>query len=167
MNLSNALSYIQGQVSPNSVTNDCGGEGCKVYRTDLPRQKVVINLEKEFDSSGDNSKRCDRLLFYANSGKNILVAVPIELKGGKGKESQVRAQLKSGLEFAATLVQDLKEPIHYVPIVFTKKGMKETNPKHQRRELKVKINGKTFNVLQGRCGKKDNLATALSQAGYL
>lgn len=164
MNLSNGLSRIQGKVSLNSITEDCGGEGCKVYRTDLPRQKVVINLEKEFDSRKDSSKRCDRLLFYKN--KNILYAVPIELKGGKGKESQVREQLKKGLEFAATLVQDLKEPV-FVPIVFTKKGIKESSPKHQKRKLKVKFNGTELNVLQGRCGRKKNLANLLSQAGYL
>jgi hypothetical protein len=164
LNLSKGLSHIQGKVSPNSITRDCVGEGCKVYRTNIPRQKVVINLEKEFDSRGDNSQRCDRLLFYRN--KNIIYAVPIELKGGKGKESQVRAQLKNGLEFAASLVQGLNEPV-YVPIVFTKKGIKESSPKHQKRELKVKFNGRTLNVLQGRCGRKKNLANVLSQAGYL
>ncbi len=164
LNLSKGLSHIETKVSPNSITRDCGGERCKVYRTDLPRQRVVINLEKEFDSRRDNSKRCDRLLFYKN--KNIIYAVPIELKGGKGKESQVRAQLKSSLEFAASLVRALKKTV-YVPIVFTKKGIKESSPKHQKRELKVKFNGKTLNVLQGRCGRKKNLANVLSQAGYL
>lgn len=152
-------------MSPNSITKDCGGEGCKVYRTDIPRQKVVINVEKEFESRKDSSKRCDRLLFYGN--KKILYAVPIELKGrGKGDESQVLEQLKSGLEFASTLMQDLKEPV-YVPIVFTKRGIRETNPKHQKRELKVNFNGKTLTVLQGRCGRKRNLANLLSQAGCL
>jgi len=49
------------------------------------------------------------MLFYGH--KNTFVAVPIELKGrGKGEESQVLEQLKNGLEFAATLVQDLKKP---------------------------------------------------------
>ena len=105
------------------------------------------------------------MLFYGN--KNILFAVPIELKGrGKGDESQVLEQLKSGLEFAATLVRDLKE-IVYVPIVFTKSGIRWTNPKRQNRELKVKFKGKTLRVLTGRCGRKRNLANLLSEAGYL
>ncbi|RKU15825.1 hypothetical protein C6501_06600 [Candidatus Poribacteria bacterium] len=165
LNLSKGLTHVQEQVSPDSLTNDCGGEGCKVYRTDIPRQKIVINVEKEFDLRGDSRKRCDRLLFYRN--RNILFAVPIELKGrGKGDESQVLDQLKSGLEFAATLVQDLKEPV-YVPIVFTKRGIREANPKHQKRELKMKFKGKTLTVLTGRCGRKNNLANLLSEAGYL
>ena len=167
LNLSKGLTHVQGRVSPNSLTNDCGGEGCKVYRTDLPRKRVVINVEKEFDARGDNRKRCDRLLFYVNDSKSTFIAVPIELKGrGKGDESQVLEQLKSGLEFAATLVQGMKETV-YVPIVFSKKGIRWTNPKRQNQELTVKFKGKTLRVLTGRCGRKKNLANLLSEAGYL
>ena len=165
LKLSKGLTHIQGQVSPNSITNSCRGEGCQVYLTDMPKEKVVINVEKEFKSRRESGKRCDRLLFYRN--KNILFAVPIELKGrGKGGESQVLEQLKSGLEFAATLMQGLKETV-YVPIVFTKKGIRWTNPKRQNQELTVKFKGKTLRVLTGRCGRKKNLANLLSEAGYL
>ena len=125
----------------------------------------MINLEEEFDARGESKKRCDRLLFYEN--KNTLVAVPIELKGrGKGDESQVLEQLKSGLEFAATLVPNLNKTV-YVPIVFTKNGIRSRNPRCQNRELKVKFQGKTLTVLTGRCGKEKNLANLLSNAGYL
>ena len=165
LNLNKSLTHIQEQVSPNSLTNECGGEGCKVHRTGIPKERIVINVEKEFDARGESKKRCDRLLFYGN--KNSLVAVPIELKGrGKGDESQVLEQLKSGLEFAATLVSGLKEAV-YVPIVFTKSGIKSRNPRQQNRELKVKFQGKTLTVLTGRCGRERNLANLLSKAGYL
>ena len=105
LNLSKEFTHVREQVSPNSLTHSCSGEGCQVYLTDIPNQKIVINVEKEFDARRDNRKRCDRLMFYGN--KNTFVAVPIELKGrGKGEESQVLEQLKNGLEFADTLVQD-------------------------------------------------------------
>ena len=110
LNLSKGLTHIREQVSPSSLTKECGGERCKVYRADIPKERVVINVEKEFDSREESRKRCDRLLFYGN--KNTLVAVPIELKSGKGDESQVLEQLKSGLEFAATLVRGLKETVY-------------------------------------------------------
>lgn len=165
MNLNRGLANIRGKVDQESLTNSCSGEGCQVYLTDMPRQKVVINVEKEFDARRESGKRCDRLLFYEN--KNTFVAVPIELKGrGKGDESDVLEQLTSGLAFAATLVSDLKEPI-YVPIVFTKRGIKSRNPRQQNRELRVKFQGKTLTVLTGRCGRQRNLANLLSQAGYL
>ena len=167
LNLSKGLTHIREQVFSDSLTNECGGEGCKVHRTGIPKGRVVINVEKEFDARGDNRKRCDRLLFYGNTAKNTFVAVPIELKGrGKGDESDVLEQLKSGLAFAATLVPNLKETV-YVPIVFTKNGIKSRNPRHQNRELKVKFKGKTLTVLTGRCGREKNLANLLSEAGYL
>ncbi|MDE0014913.1 MAG: hypothetical protein OXU51_01915 [Candidatus Poribacteria bacterium] len=165
MNLNKSLTHIQKQVSPDSLTKSCSGERCTVHLDDIPPEQVIINVEKEFDSLGESRKRCDRLLFYGS--ENTFFAVPIELKGrGKGDESDVLEQLKSGLEFAATLVSDLKEPI-YVPIAFTKNGIKSRSPKRQNRELKVKFQGKTLTVLTGRCGREKNLANLLSKAGYL
>ena len=103
LNQNKGLTHIRKRVSPNSLTNSCNEKGCRAYLTDLPRQKVVINVEKEFDARGDNGKRCDRLLFYRNTSKNTFVAVPIELKSGKAQESEVREKLENSLKFATTL----------------------------------------------------------------
>ena len=165
MNLNSGFAHIRGQVDQDSLTDSCSGERCTVHLDDIPRERVVIDVEKEFDARGDSRKRCDRLLFYRN--KNTLIAVPIELKGrGKGEESHILAQLESGLEFAATLVPDGNKTL-YVPIVFTKRGIKETSPKRQKRELEVKFRGKPVRVFSGRCGRERNLANLLSEAGYL
>ena len=161
LNLSKGLTHIQGQVSPSSLTVECGGEKCKVYRTGLPRKRVVINVEKEFDARRDSRKRCDRLLFYGN--KNTLVAVPIELKSGKADESDVREKLENSLKFAATLAPDRKgsgETV-YVPVLFHGRGINWTNPR--RRQLTVNFQGKPVLVLIGRCGRERNLANLLSQ----
>ena len=168
MNLSKGLTHIRGQVSPDSLTNECGGERCKVYRTGIPKKRVVINVEKEFDVRGDSRKRCDRLLFYGNAGKNTFIAVPIELKSGKAKESDVREKLENGLKFAATVAPDRKEngETVYVPVLFDGRGINRTNPR-SRRQFTVKFKGKTLRVLTGRCGKERNLANLLSEAGYL
>ncbi len=167
LNLSKGLTHVQEQVSPDSLTNSCSGEGCQVYLTDLPRQKVVINVEKEFDSRRDNRQRCDRLLFYRNAGKNTFVAVPIELKSGKAKESEVREKLENSLKFATTVAPDRKASgkTFYVPVLFHGRGINWTNPRH--RQLTVNFQGKTVTVLIGRCGRKKNLATLLFEAGYL
>ena len=165
LNLSSVRTHIQKQVSPNSLTNSCSGEGCKVDHDGVPPERVVINVEIEFDARRYNRKRSDRLMFYGH--KNTFVAVPIELTGrGKGEESQVLEQLKNSLEFAATLAQDLKKTV-YVPIVLTKNGIRWTNPRRQNQELKLTFKGKTLRVLTGRCGRPKNLANLLSNAGYL
>ena len=169
MNLNEKLTHIQEQVSPDSLTNNCGGEGCKVYRTGLPSEKVVINLEKEFDARGDTRKRCDRLLFYWNSSKKTFVAVAIELKSGKAYESDVREKLENSLKFAATVAPDRQESgkTRYAPVLFHGRGINRTNSKRRPQSLEVNFQGKLVQVLIGHCGEKRNLAKALSQAGYL
>ena len=167
LNLSKELSNIQEQVSPDSLTRSCNEKGCRAYLTDIPRQKVVINVEKEFDARGDNRKRCDRLLFYGKVGKNTFVAVPIELKSGKADESEVREKLENSLKFATTLAPVRKESGEtvYVPVLFHGRGINWTDPRH--RKLTVNFQGKPVLVLIGRCGRKKNLANLLSEAGYL
>ena len=168
MNLSKGLTHIQKQVSPNSLTDKCSGERCTVHLVDIPEERVVINVEKEFDARGDNRKRCDRLLFYGNAGKNTFVAVPIELKSGKAKESEVREKLENSLKLAATVAPDRKasgETV-YVPVLFDGRGINRTNPR-SRRQFTVNFQGKSVLVLIGRCGRKRNLANLLSNAGYL
>lgn len=167
LNLSKGLTHIQEQVSPNSLTNECGGERCKVYRTGLPRKRVVINVEREFKSRGESGKRGDRLLFYGNTAKTTFVAVPIELKSGKADESDVRKKLENSLKFAVTVAPDRKEngETVYVPVLFHGRGINWTNPR--RRQLTVNFQGKPVLVLIGRCGRKKNLANLLSEAGYL
>ncbi|RKU27227.1 hypothetical protein C6499_12150 [Candidatus Poribacteria bacterium] len=168
MNLSKELTDIQKQMSPDSLTNECGGEGCRVYRADIPKKRVVINIEKEFDTRRDHRKRADRLLFYGNASKNTFVAVPIELKSGKADESDVREKLENSLNFAATLAPDRNEcgETVYVPVLFHGRGINRTNPR-SRRQFTVNFQGKSVRVLIGRCGRKRNLANLLSEAGYL
>ena len=152
-------------MNPESLTLSCGGDKCTVSDDDIPIKRVVINVEKEFESRNDERKRCDRLLFYKY--ENTLIAVPIELKGrGKGEASQVLEQLKSGLEFAATLVPN-RHKTRYVPIVFTQRGIRGTSTKRQKRELEVKFQGQSLKVLTGTCGKERNLTRLLFEAGYL
>lgn len=167
LNLSKGLTHIQEQVSQNSITKDCGGEGCRVYRTGLPRKRVVIDVEREFKSRGESGKRGDRLLFYRNVSKNTFVAVPIELKSGKANESDVRKKLENSLQLAVTVAPDRREngETVYVPVLFHGRGINWTNPK--RRQLTVNFQGKPVPVLIGRCGRKKNLANLLSEAGYL
>ena len=169
LNLSKGLTDIRGQVSPNSITNTCSGEGCPVHLVDIPGERVVIDVEKEFDARGESGKRCDRLLFYGNAGKNTFVAVPIELKSGKANESDVHEKLENSLKLAAIVAPDRMEggETVYVPVLFHGRGINWTNPRRRQQFLKVNFQGKPLQILIGRCGRERNLAELLSNAGYL
>ena len=169
LNLSKGITHVQEQVSPDSLTNACGGEGCTVHLVDIPGERVVIDVEKEFDARRESGKRCDRLLFYGKASKNTFVAVPIELKSGKADESDVHEKLENSLKFAATLAPDRNESGEtvYVPVLFHGRGINWTNPRRRQQFLKVNFQGKPVQILIGRCGRERNLANLLSNAGYL
>ena len=87
----------------------------------------------------------------------------------KASESDVRDKLENSLKLAATLAPNRKgsgETV-YVPVLFYGRNIDRRNPKHRRQPLKVNFQGKKLTVLQGRCGRKKNLANLLSNAGYL
>ena len=167
LNLNSGFAHIRGQVDQDSLTNSCGGEGCTVHHDDIPTERVVINVEKEFDARGDEGKRCDRMLFYGHTAQKTFYAVSIELKSGKARESEVREKLENSLKFAATLAPNPREygKTVYVPVLFHGRGINWTNPRNQ--QLSVNFQGKSVAVLIGRCGRERNLANLLFEAGYL
>ena len=129
--------------------------------TGVPSDRVVIDVEREFDSRNMTQKRCDRLLFYA-AGNN-LVASPIELKSGRAEQSDVVEQLQNSLHFAANIVPRTRTlTTVYRPILFQGRGIKWTNPRGSQ-ELNVNFRGRKTRIRVGRCGIRGNLVRALSE----
>ena len=167
MNVNKVLDSIRAQVDKENITKSCGGEGCRVYMTDVPSPRVVIDVEREFDSRKMDDKRCDRLLFYVNPAENNLVAAPIELKSGKADESEVVAKLENSLEFAANIAPGLKTlKTVYAPILFRGRDIKWAKRK-KLKQLSVPFRGKDLQILIGRCGASENLAKVLSNSDNL
>lgn len=57
MNERNVLENIIAQFNKESLVPSCSGEGCKVDMDGLPQERVVVNLETEFDSREKPEKR--------------------------------------------------------------------------------------------------------------
>ncbi|RKU12085.1 hypothetical protein C6503_17980 [Candidatus Poribacteria bacterium] len=128
---------------------------------EVPSERVVVNLEHEFDMRGRTEKRCDRLLFLIHPTENNLVAAAIELKRGRAVESDVIEKTENSLKFIAQIAPvSIRAQIIYTPVLFEGRGVKWTNPKGAR-QLKVFIHGKWLQILTGRCGRPRNLADVL------
>ena len=167
MNVNKVLDSIRAQVDKENITKSCGGEGCRVYMTDVPSPRVVIDVEREFDARKMDDKRCDRILFYVNPAENNLVAAPIELKSSKADESEVVAKLENSLEFAANIAPGLKTlKTVYAPILFRGGDIKWAKRK-KLKQLSVPFRGKDLQILIGRCGASENLAKVLSNSDNL
>ena len=164
MNVNRVLNVIREQVDGESLTDSCSGEGCSVYMTGIPPERVVIDIEREFDSRNMTEKRCDRLLFYIDGNK--LVAAPIELKSGKAAQSEVTEKLQNSLHFAANIAPRARGlTTVYRPILFHGGRIKWTNPSGTK-ELNANFRGK-LRIRVGRCGISGNLARALSEPDIL
>ena len=127
----------------------------------IPPERVVVNLEHEFELRERTEKRCDRLLFFIHPAENNLIAAPIELKSGKARESDIIEKLKNSLIFTAQIAPvSMRTQIVYTPVLFEGRGVKWTNPKGVK-QLKVSVHGKRLQILTGRCGRPRNLAGVL------
>ena len=131
--------------------------------TGMPSERVIVNLEHEFDLRKKTEKRCDRLLFFIHPAKNNLVAASIELKSGKAVESDVIEKLENSLNFTAPNRTSFNA-CHKLPISLfysTGRGIKWTNPKGTK-QPEVSVHGRAFaNTDRGRCGRPRNLAGVL------
>lgn len=129
--------------------------------TKIPSERVIVNLEHEFDALGKTEKRCDRLLFFIHPAENNLVATTIELKSGRATESDVIEKSENSLNFIAQIAPvSMRAQIVYIPVLFEGRGIKWTNPKGTK-QLKVSFQGKRLQILTGRCGRPQNLAGVL------
>jgi hypothetical protein len=129
--------------------------------TEVPPERVVVDLEHEFDIRRRTEKRCDRLLFFIHPTKNNLVAASIELKSGKAVESDVIEKLENSLNFTAQIVPiSISSRITYTPVLFHGRGIKWTDPKGAK-QPKVFVHGKRLQILIGRCGRPRNLTGVL------
>ena len=167
MNVNRVLDHIREQVETESLIDSCSGEGCRVYMTGIPSERVVIDVEREFESRNITEKRCDRLLFFIDTAGNNLVAAPIELKSGKAEQSEVTEKLQNSLHFAANIVPRTRTlTTAYRPILFEGRGIKWINPRGTK-QLNVNFRGSNRRIRIGRCGKSENLVRALSEPDIL
>ena len=165
--MNRVLNDIRGRVDKSSLTNSCSGEGCRVDMTDIPFHRVVIDVEREFDSRNMMEKRCDRLLFFINTARNNLIAALVELKSGRAEQSDVVEKLENSLRFAANIAprQHIFKTI-YVPVLFHGRDIKWTNPKGLK-QLNARFGGRNLQILRGRCDAPKNLWEVLSKSGNL
>ena len=93
MGLKELLAEIGKQVHEECLSKSCSGDGCRVYLTGTPSDRVIVDLEREFDRRKINTKRCDYILFCGNTSQSNLVVALIELKSGSFKSPEVADQL--------------------------------------------------------------------------
>lgn len=163
MKLSEVLDAIRKQVGEENLTNSCSSDGCHVDMTDVPRERIVVDVERVFQVNQRQGKRCDRMLLYVDRTRSKLVVVLIELKSGNVDVTEIFRQLQSGAKFAEELVpEDIETTC--IPVVFHGKRIHDAQlPKLKRNE--VRFRRQTFPIWKRKCGRRTkNLASVLKLA---
>lgn len=81
MNPRDALNQIRrwiGDREAKSYTRN----GCRVSLANLPRERVVLDVDRAFPTDRAVKAQCDFILFYLDTDQGCLVIVPMELKRG-------------------------------------------------------------------------------------
>ena len=155
--MSAALDGIRASVGAENCSESCSRDRCRVYLTNVPPARLIVDADKAFPAHRREGKHCDFVLFVDQDDAPFLAA-PAELKSGRPDVSEAVEQLQGGADFAADLA-----PSNAVclPILFHGKGVH----KKERKDLnsaKINFRGRKLTVKMARCGHPRNLANALS-----
>ena len=165
MQMSEVLSEIRTRVGEGNLTNSCSGRNCRVDMTDIPGNRVVVDVDLAFAAHAGTGKHCDRILFYENTVQNSLVVVLIEHKGGAFDSARdIAEQLQGGANFIKNFIPGSIKAI-CIPILFHGGGSHKAQ-RDKLKRLKVGLTQKLpINV--GKWGAPKNLANVLSGSGNL
>ena len=156
------LGSLRSRIGANNLVTSCNGAGCRVYMTDVPRKRVIVDADKAFDAHRIPGQRCDRVLFLLGPAPCRLIAAPIEFKSGTVDASEVAGQLQQGIEF----VKRFAPPDAHLacrPILIHGHGLHS----YQREILsrtKISFGRQRLTITTARCNHPRNLATALATA---
>ncbi|MDE0085066.1 MAG: hypothetical protein OXU23_05095 [Candidatus Poribacteria bacterium] len=166
MKMSETLNKIRRRVGEENLTNSCGSSNCRVDTDNVPRERVVVNVDLAFEAHGGVGKHCDKILFYICPTENYLVVVLIEHKGGTfDSATEIAEQLQGGANFARDLIPDDINTT-CVPILFHGSGSHQSQFIKLRRQ-QINFKGSKIPISKDRCGASKNLANVLSRAGIL
>ena len=169
MGLTELLAEIEKQVHGECISKSCSGDGCRVYLTGTPSDRVIVDLECEFEQRKISTKRCDYILFCGNASQSNLVVALIELKSGSFKSPEVADQLQGGADFVTEMFGKLPKKantalntleITCIPVLFHGKGI----DRFQLRELeraKISFRSQNTAIKRSKCGQAKNLASVL------
>ena len=155
------LSRLRAQVGTENLSESCSRDGCRVYMTDVPSLRIVMDVDRASRTHEIAGKRCDYILFFVNATRNTLVIVPMELKSGGIDASAVSEQLQRGVELAERFTHnriEVRSICH--PILFHGKRIHEKARKALNR-AKVRFRGQQLTIKTARCGQPRNLANVL------
>ena len=138
-------------------------EGCRVSLANLPRERVMLDVDRAFPTDRAVKAQCDFILFYVDADRESLVIVPMELKRGDVDASDAIKQLQEGASIAARLVPRNVKTICIPLLVYGNKRIRKEQNEKLRRST-VNFRGQSYLIQATRCSYEGNIAAAVKKA---
>ena len=101
---------VRRKVDPACLVSRMRKASCAVSLKDAPRERLIVDFDKQRAPVGGEGRRCD-YLFVANGAQDEAGWIaPLELKKGALRASEVVRQLRAGAEAAESLVPGGLQP---------------------------------------------------------
>ena len=147
--MSEVLNQIRTRVGEENLNTLRSRSGCGVNMTEAPVPRVVIDADRAFPAHGMAGKRCDYVIFFFDTANSCLAVVPIELKGGDVKASDVSEQLQAGAKFAERFTPQATETV-CLPRLFHKGIHRKERSQLQR--ASIRFRGEDRPIKTAHCG---------------
>ena len=137
--------------------------GCRVSLANLPRERIMLDVDLAFPTDRAVKAQCDFILFYLDTDEECLVIVPMELKRGDVDASDAIKQLQEGARLVERLVpRNVKASCIPLLVYGSKRIRKEQNEKLRR--ATINFRGQNSPIQATRCGYEGNIAAAVKKA---
>ena len=151
--MTNLVDKVKSDWPSKYFVNSCNKNGCSVSLSGTPTHRCLMDMDTGIVDV--NETKCDYI--FVGGTDNVWV-VPIELKRGAFRVSQVVKQLQAGAQFAEMISKGFQ--VRFQPII----ASGAVNRKQPRQELRNKTNmirfrGQNVNFERIRC--RDSLASVL------
>ena len=172
--MNNILKHIQDKIGAENCRlsccniRPCSRDGCVVDLDGTTPDRVIADADSGDLDQFFPGKRCDFILFLKNPTAPLIV--PLELKSGRLKPEHVAEQLQAGADFAQRMLEEgmleeciIPQSCHLAcqPILLHRRNLPETLRK-KLNQAKIHFRGARLTIQTARCGKRGNLANALS-----
>ena len=149
------LDDVRSSIGRENLASSCSRDGCRVHLDKINGDRVIADMDLAFDAHQMNGQRCD-FVFYTVGLNGYLLALPMELKSGDVRASDVLMQLQGGVDFVKSVTP--QAVCH--PVLFHGGSLRK--PEHVAlQKRKFPVNEHRLPVIVTRCDYSGNLAQCL------
>lgn len=153
------VEVLKSKISSECHVGKCTKEGCNVPLKDAPSPRLLIDMDCRALDIPPDSGRCDFLFVGCEGTRGAGWVVPLELKRGGPRATEIVEQLRAGAQFAEDRIPAQHEPVFLPVAVYG--GRLHRAESNKLKKSRISFRGKTYEIKLMRCNTP--LKNALSR----